>query len=347
VVLDPDPERGWPATYGCWVDELAALGFDSMAARSWERVVVWGQRRHELGRAYALIDNDRLRCALLQQIARPVCRARITAVRTDPAGLVLHGHDGEEWRARWVVDTAGLTVRVAPPAWQVASGIVGQWTSAPAEPDSCVFMDWRPVAGADRRLPSFLYAMDLGDGRWFVEETSLAARAGVDHDQLAARLEQRLGEPPLRTESTEIVHIPMGVPLPRPEPGVLRFGAVAGLGHPATGYSVVASLRAAVPTADALLAGGPELASRRLWSGAAIRRRRLEEYGLRALLGMDQLELAAFFNTFFDLPTRRWASYLSGTASARSVAAVMAELFVAAPAPVKRRLAAVFLTART
>ncbi len=68
---------------------------------------------------------------------------------------------------------------------------------------------------------------------------------------------------------------------------VVAFGAAAKLTHPATGYSVAASLRAAPRVAAAIADGGD---ARHVWEAVwppALRRtRRLHDYGLEVLLGL-------------------------------------------------------------
>ena len=58
VVVGDD--RPWRATYGTWRDDLADLPSDVFAAVV-ESITVWAGRRHELDRAYGVLDNDALR----------------------------------------------------------------------------------------------------------------------------------------------------------------------------------------------------------------------------------------------------------------------------------------------
>jgi lycopene beta-cyclase len=214
-------------------------------------------------------------------------------------------------------------------------------------------MDWTPP-GLEQRSgdagPTFLYAMDLGDGSVLVEETALAATPPVGDDELRARLVarlERLGTVPVEVAREEHVRIPLGGPVPRPQ-AVAAIGAAAGLVHPATGYSVAASLRAAPRLAAAvrraLVAraapdGVAAAAWAAVWPGQRRRARRLEQVGLSRLLTMDGDQVRGFFDAFFALPVERWAPYLSGDASASAVALTMAAVFRSSPAGVRRRLA--------
>ena len=63
-------------------------------------------------------------------------------------------------------------------AQQAAYGIVGKFSFPPVNKDQFVLMDFRSDHLSDEELlssPSFLYAMDLGNETYFVEETSLAS----------------------------------------------------------------------------------------------------------------------------------------------------------------------------
>jgi lycopene beta-cyclase len=152
----------------------------------------------------------------------------------------------------------------------------------------------------------------------------------------------------VETDAEELVRIPMGRPLPD-RGRVIGMGAAGGLVHPATGYSVAASLRAArrlgPALADAVLVRGTtpsalaELGHRAVWPAPAERARALYSFGLEAVLGFDQGECRAFFDAFFDLPEPRWRGYLAGTDGPGEVARTMRALFAAVPPPLRRKLA--------
>ena len=89
--------------------------------------------------------------------------------------------------------------------------------------------------------PSFLYAMDLGNETFFVEETSLASYPALSQENLKKRLFKRLNS--MGIEVNEVFHeenclFPMNLPLPFKKQFVLGFGGSASMVHPASGYMV-------------------------------------------------------------------------------------------------------------
>lgn len=200
--------------------------------------------------------------------------------------------------------------------------------------------------------PTFLYAMDLGGGRFFVEETSLARRPALGFDVLEARLRRRLAAAGAVLDETLAVErclFPMGQPLPSRRQLVVGYGAAAGMVHPATGYQVGAALQRAPRLASAVVsaldAKGANPASvaaagwAAVWPVDLVRQRALHQFGLATLLRLDADQLRTFFRTFFDLPTSQWRGYLSGADSAQAVAKTMLALFARAPARLRLALA--------
>ena len=274
----------------------------------------------------------------------------------EPDGVTVLTSAGAIVRAVIAIDASGHPGALmhrplrAVPAWQVAHGIVATFDRPPIEPGSCVLMDWRSARRATTTAaPSFLYAMDRGDGTYLVEETVLAARHPPSIEVLADMLRRRLahcGATVTDVVSTETVRIPMGAPLPFRR-AVVGFGAAGGFIHPATGYSISASLRAAPVVADAIAHGFARRATPAavaavawdaVWPAGRRHVRALEEYGLSAMLRMDQGELAAFFDAFFALPDAASSSYLTGSTSLRNCAATMRAAFANAPMSVRQRL---------
>ena len=284
--------------------------------------------------------------------------------------------DGTTLRARVVVDAGGhrqplsrqppsrqppsrqpLGRPVAdarPVAEQTAYGvIVDEDTAAPVvAPGEALFMDWSAPHGAGSRAPgdgwpTFLYAVPLGGGRVLLEETSLARRPGLSMAQLEDRLSARLarhGVTPPPAAEVERVHFPVETARHRGA-GVLGFGAAAPLMHPATGFSVAATLRLAPAVADALAAhlpgdprGALAAAQAVLWPPAAQAVHLLRRRGLEALLRMPPEEVPAFFEAFFALPEHhRWA-YLTGRDDLLATVAAMNALFGRAGWRLRRRL---------
>ena len=353
-----DPDGAWPATYAAWLDEvdLDDLGAGVVAQR-WDSVEVVADGFRRLPRAYGRLDNTVLQARLrawCEQGGVQVARARVVGAAPRPGGITYVTDTGAVADATAVVDATGhpgaLVHGRGPVAWQVAHGVIARTDGAAIDPGTCLLMDWTPVPGDDDPRPSFLYAMDLGDGRWLLEETVLAATAPASTAVLSQRLNRRLADRGVHVtelEAVELVRIPMGLAAPRVQ-DVIGTGAAGGLVHPATGYSVAASLRAAPRLAQALSdavhrRAAPVAVSAAgwaaVWPADRRRARALELFGLDALLGMGRAEVGEFFGAFFALPQEQWAGYLSGTASAREVAALMTRLFRASPWSMRRRLA--------
>lgn len=127
--------------------------------------------------------------------------------------------------------------------------------------------------GTDTEVPSFLYAMPLGNGRVFLEETCLVAKPALPFAVLKRRLHRRLaalGITVREVHEEEWSYIPVGGPLPLSSQPITAFGAAANLVHPATGYSIARSLREA-PVLGAQVAAvlrrgeGVEATARAVW----------------------------------------------------------------------------------
>ena len=360
VLVDAAPGRPWPQTFGAWMDELPAHVGADLWSRSWSDVrVVTNRRSLPIDRRYVLLDNSAVQCRLrgwLERRGGKVISGRCRHVRvgSDRLGVVLDSEEDIETRA--VVDASGhrpalVTMPVGPePARQTAYGLFGRFPTPPAAPGAMTFMDITEPGGVTAsgnptprsRAPSFLYAMDLGDGRWLAEETSLAARPGMPLDELARRLDLRLHRRramPLTVERTERVSFPMGVPVPPMNQPVIGFGAAAGMVHPATGFQVARSLRTAPVLADALaeaMAAGAGVADTAkagwavVWTPDALRQRALHQLGLMTMLGLDLPRFQQFFDVFFAVED--WGGYVSGAASVSDLRRIMRRVFVAAPA---------------
>ncbi len=255
-------------------------------------------------------------------------------VEAGPAGAVLA--DGTECPATLVADATGAVQalstrrREGRRAEQTAVGVVvDEATAARVTGGRLIFMDWRPLHGLPG-WPTFLYAVPLGGGRVLLEETSLARRPGLPLRELAERLRRRLRAAGLRDDEipldeparVEHVRFPVDSPDHRAPVGVVALGAAAPFVHPATGFSVARSLRAATRLADALVtrpdgsggvdgAGRAARAARQAVGGGRARvvhlmRRR----GLDVLLRLPANEVPEFFERFFSLPAHPRRAYL-------------------------------------
>jgi lycopene beta-cyclase len=356
-LLAPAPHAPWPQTYGAWLDELAAAGLSTVAGRQWDTVLVrtTGAALRPVGRTYALIDNEVLRTTLTRR-ARDARTTAGRAVDLESSGgrLTVTTGSGQRLSARVVIDATGHppTFGRAPAAglaYQTAFGIVARFDRPPIPSGTMCLMDFETGAFGDDGPPTFLYAMDLRDGTWLVEETALAGRPPVPLDLLRRRLERRLahrGCPPTDVLATERVAFPMDAPVARSGP-VVAFGAAAGMIHPATGYQVATALQRAPVLADALqgalLHGADARAAanagqRAVWSQDDLRRDALYRFGLDVLLALDPAQTRAFFAGFFMLPAADWRAYLSRTASPLRLHRTMLALMARVPVGLRRRV---------
>lgn len=362
TLVDPAPGRPWSPTYGAWLDEVPTDVAATTLARRWRDVRVrTDDGEVAVDRTYVLFDNAALHQHLRDRFAaadgtevtgrvREVTTSRLThTVAVGTAG----GRSGVV-RTRAVVDASGhRPVAVVPgsggpPPLQTAYGVYGRWTRPPATPGAMTFMD---LSGAAVAPPTFLYAMDLGGGRWLAEETSLAAHPAVPLAVLARRLDSRLagrGAASFTVESVERVAFPMGVAVPDRSQPVVAFGAAAGAVHPSTGFQVARSLRTAPALAAALreaIAAGRDVRDvaaagwSAVWPADALRQRALQQLGLTALLRMDGRTLQRFFGAFFGLPADEWSAFVSGATDVAALRAVMTGVFARAPWSVRRSLA--------
>ncbi len=351
VVANPAPGAPWPATYGCWVDDVEHAGLDPDAVgRRFDRVTAIGTRPHSVGRPYLVIDNQALADGLRRRAANATLLATgVRRVRDLGSAVEVTASDGSTFLTSVVIDATGsepaLVTRHAtrrPVPVQAAFGLVARFDRPPGEPGSFTLMDWRPAPGSDPATPSFLYTFELGDGWWLAEETSLARAPSLSLGELRRRLERRLestGSVVLEQRAHEEVAIPMGHPVP-PAQLPVGFGAAGGLVHPATGYSLGGTLRAAPVLADAVaeaIAAGSSPATTAaacwsaLWPADRRRARALQEYGLDVLLRLDAPTTAAFFDAFFELPPDLVRAYLDPRPEVADVVRVMRTLFAAAP----------------
>ena len=267
---------------------------------------------------------------------------------------------GTTLQARLVIDASGSrTPHIrrpdqGPVAGQAAYGVVGRFSKPPIEPGRFVLMDYRCDHLSEEQCsepPTFLYAMDLGDGVFFVEETSLALAPGVPYDVLKQRLQQRLD---LRgVEITEVIHeefclFPMNLPLPDRNQPVLAFGGAASMVHPASGYMVGSLLRRGPDLAQAISValanpnlGSTALAQRgwqALWPIELVLRHQLYQFGLGRLMGFNEALLRTHFATFFSLPREEWFGFLTNTLPLPRLMGVMLRLFALSPWELRRGL---------
>ena len=368
--IAPEPvDAPWPNTYGIWVDELKALNLDHLLEHRWSDTVSYfgegGSAADDEpishGKEYGLFDRAALQNHWLQRAVGVVWHRDI-ADRVEPGShhTLVTCTSGSVHKARLVIDASGAQSPhisrpdQGPVAGQAAYGVVGRFSKPPIEPGSFVLMDYRCDHLSDeQRLepPTFLYAMDLGDGVFFVEETSLALAPAVPYDVLKQRLQQRLDR--RGVQITEVIHeefclFPMNLPLPDRSQPVLAFGGAASMVHPASGYMVGSLLRRGPALADALSQGLSEasrgsadlarLGWQALWPTELVLRHQLYQFGLGRLMGFNESLLRTHFSTFFSLAREDWFGFLTNTLPLPRLMGVMLRLFALSPWELRRGL---------
>ncbi|MEB3257052.1 MAG: lycopene cyclase family protein [Cyanobacteriota bacterium] len=360
-----DPAAPWPNTYGIWTEEVDALGLGHLLSHRWSNTVSYfgpatgegtgsdGLIRH--GRDYGLFDKAALQQHWLEPCGQAgICwhRGQASAIHHEATASIVSTSSGEILQASLVVDATGhdpvFVVRGSdgPVAGQAAYGIVGRFSADPIAQGQFVFMDYRPdhLSEAERlEPPTFLYAMDLGEGVFFVEETSLALAPPVPFPSLQARLHKRLAH--RGVEVREVLHeefclFPMNPPLPDLRQRVVGFGGAGGLVHPASGYMVGSLLRRAPDLAKAIAGGlqsglrGQELAEAAwlgLWTPELRWKHAFFRFGLEKLMRFDEARLRHHFSTFFQLPLQQWSGFLSNTLPPPDLLQAMVALYRTAP----------------
>ena len=335
LALDPHPSRTGTPTYSAWADELPSWLPDTAIASTARRPAVWTDRHRIIDRTYCVLDTGALQSTLALDGVRVVAG---TAV--DVTGTRVTTADGTIVDARHVVDARG-TLDSRDLAQQTAYGIVVERHRAEPilEGSDAWFMDWRTDNGASPgQAPSFLYAVALDAERILLEETCLVGRPPLGLDVLRTRLHHRLSQrnlEPTGHEDVERVRFSVEPP-PRSNTGrggPVLFGARSNLMHPATGYSVAASLAAADHLVDRFRNGGPGW--RRAVDTWTVQK--LRNLGLRTALSLEPELVPQFFASFFSLPIGLQRSYLSGHDDAIGTMTAMLKMFPTLP--VSARLA--------
>ncbi|MFX0576439.1 lycopene cyclase family protein [Nocardia nepalensis] len=319
TAVDPLPDRRWSATYAGWSDELPQWLDPTVVAAVVDAPAAWGTRLHRLDRTYVVFDSERLRDSLDLDGAR-ISADRVVEIRQNTVTLA----SGTKYSADRIVDARGIA-RASARAEQTAYGVVVQ-RDTEMQP---LFMDWRSDNGAEPGAPrSFLYAVPLDAQTMLLEETCLAGRPAIDTAVLRDRLRHRLRSRGIELTGFEPIER-VRFPVQGGRPGRSRFGAAGAFTHPATGYSVTASLAAA----DTVALGATA------WPVRARAVHALRAAGLRALLALPPTDIPVFFDAFFTMPPQLQRAYLSGRTDLGGTVAAMRTLFAALPAPMRRRVA--------
>lgn len=295
--------------------------------------------------------------------------------------------DGAEFAAKMVTLASGGAAgrflkyeddapsTAAQTAYGIEADVTGYVENGKFDKDAMLFMDFRrhhtglypgtasrqvngehPNGGEGQwetgtEAPSFLYAMPESDGkRVFLEETCLVAKPALPFSVLKRRLYRRceaLGITIDKVHEEEWSYIPTGGPLPARSQGITAFGSAANLVHPATGYSIVRSLRAAPGMADAIVKGineqpnavaAAEVAWEALWSMEDRRQASFHVFGMELLCQLDVKETTDFFSTFFALPKKQWEGFLASKLSSVDLLGFALYTFAIAPVNIKMAL---------
>jgi lycopene beta-cyclase len=328
AIVDPDPGRPWTPTWCAFDDELPTY---VPRERTWSRArVELPGRSLRIERRYAQVDGAGLQRELTTRCAGATW-VHERAITREADGL---SAGGQRVAGRFVVDCTGMGALepAAASAWQTAWGLEIVTDGHPWDPAEATWMDLRGMAD----VPSFLYALPIDERSVFVEETSLAARPEVPLAVLEARLQARLERSGVRVLGV-VREERCRIPLDRPVPSGLAFGAAGGFVHPATGYLLTRVLGSAAEVARGVLAGSGSQALRAARGGWA---RDLHLLGLEVLVRSDGAELADFFAAFFAATPAVRDAFLASRPTTASTAWSMARLFLGAPNGVRRQLIA-------
>jgi len=362
VVAPLEREAAMPV-FGAFHDEIVDGPLARFVARTFARprVAFDADGRgvvRTLARVYARVDGARLIDTIARGLGERVARVGIAARGLDEVAprSTVRLVDERVVHARAVVDASGHRPvfddahGASPTAFQTAFGAVVDGPLDALTDDDMVFMDWRG-APDDGGPPSFVYAMPEGDGRWFVEETALAARPAVTFDLLESRLRARVrraGRHFVDDGPIERCRIPLDPNVPSPMRAAAPFGASLGIVHPATGYLLAESARLVSTVADAIVRalddGGATTRSvaravvDAVWTPERLRAHALLRAGAEIVMAMDHRSVARFFDAFFECDVDVWSPYLIASSSDRAIARAMWAVFVRADLATKARL---------
>ena len=367
-----DHKEPWPYTYGIWGDEIEELGLAHLLQHRWKDTVsFFGEGSKESGdkeniptkhsKDYGLFDKRKLQQYWIEKcnkgnVSWHLGSAEKMDVNSFDSTVVTSC--GKSLKAKLVIDATGYepvflkSKRTNPIAVQTCYGIVGYFNKDPVQKGQFVLMDYRNdhLSLKERsEPPTFLYAMDLGENKFFLEETSLGLYPPVSLDKLKERLHTRLKHNEieiLKLEHEELgIYLPMNLPVPDLNQPILGFGGSAGMVHPASGYMVGSLLRRAPGLAnviaDALAKKNAtpayisSLGWKELWPRELRKKQALYQFGLEKLMRFEESQLRDFFKSFFSLPKDQWYGFLTNTLSMTELVQAMWKMFKIAPWNVK------------
>ncbi len=372
ILSEQPPDEPWPFTYGIWGEEVDELGLSNLLEHRWINTVsFFGEgdkdptsnknQATKHNKDYGLFDKRKLQAYWLSQCDKANIKwNKGTAIQLETNHLIstVTKSNGENLSARLIVDATGykpVFIKApdqGPVAVQTCYGIVGEFNSPPVEEGQFVLMDYRcDHLGSKERMeaPTFLYAMDMGNGKYFLEETSLGLFPPVSIDVLKERLKKRLEHRGLKLEKLQHeehgLYLPMNMPIPDLSQPVLGFGGSAAMVHPASGYMVGSLLRRAPIVAKAISSAmkdceaSPSLIAQKgwevLWPSELKKKQALYKFGLEKLMRFEDKQLRDFFIQFFSLPNKQWYGFLTNTLTLKELILAMWEMFKKSPWNIK------------
>ena len=375
-VLSPKgPEEPWPNTYGIWGTEVDQLGLENLLEFRWKNTVSFfgngsSEEHHHENKPtkhlldYGLFDKKKLHSYWLNECNDSFINWHegwANEIKFEKYKSTVTTKEGKVYSARLVIDATGydpvfLKLRSSEPvAVQTCYGIVGSFSKPPLEKDQFVLMDYRSdhlTESQRKEPPTFLYAMDMGNGKYFLEETQLGLVKPFTMDELKERLEKRLAHRDIEITSKQHeelgLFLPMNMPIPDFRQPILGYGGAASMVHPASGYLLGNVLRRAPLVAKAISKAMTDhklptmLIAKKgwesLWSKELIRKKSLYQFGLEKLMRFDEKLLREFFECFFKLPKSQWYGFLTDTLSLKEIVNAMWVMFLRAPWSVKKGL---------
>ncbi len=372
ILSSNEPREIWPYTYGIWGEEVDSLGLQSLLKHRWvDTVSFFGEgsknkssqknlpTKHSLD--YGLFDKKKLQEYWLKQCDDgSVEWYRGTASKLDINDSIssVTTTKGDVIKARLIVDATGYepaflkVPKEGDIAVQTCYGIVGKFSSPPIDKNQFILMDYRcdHLSQSEKEEPpTFLYAMDMGNDLFFLEETSLGLSPPLKLEVLKNRLEKRLEHRGIKI--THIEHeehglfLPMNIPIPDLNQAILGFGGSAGMVHPASGYLVGSLLRRAPSVAKAIAFAMKDINKspldiakegwKALWPKELRRKQALYHFGLEKLMRFKEEQLRSFFLSFFDLSKEQWYGFLTNSLSLSQLVKAMWTMFQKAPLNVK------------
>ena len=279
-VLSPKgPDEPWPNTYGIWGNEVDQLGLENLLEHRWKNTVSFfgngSLKEHDFENKptehlldYGLFDKKKLHSYWLNECNNSLInwhQGFANKINFEQHKSTVTTEDGKVYSARLVIDATGydpifLKLKSNEPlAVQTCYGVVGNFSKPPLEKDQFVLMDYRSDHLSEtqkKEPPTFLYAMDMGDGKYFLEETQLGLVNPLTMDDLKGRLEKRLAYRDIEITSKQHeelgLFLPMNMPIPDFKQPILGYGGAASMVHPASGYLIGNVLRRAPLVAKAI-----------------------------------------------------------------------------------------------